>query len=387
MPNEIRFDDVDRWLLDAALPFWLERGVDRRLGGFVEQLTLQGENGAAPFKRIRAQARQVYCFSHAALLGLAPGAAEAADHGWRFLTQHGRRADGAWVRRLDPAGEVLDATCDAYDMAFVLFAHAWRYRLDPNSAILASALSTVDALDRVLAHPNGLGWLAEEGDHGPRQQNPHMHLIEATIELADATGHSRFHELGISIADLFLNQIMDPDTGAVRELFQPDWTPLDRPAGRLVEPGHQLEWAWILHHGQSLLGLDCGRNILKLYNSAEDVGVDRLTGLTFDQVDVDGAVVTRRSRSWPQTEALKANLAVLEGHSIRSLPRIAACVSNLLDRYLAPAPRGAWIDQLDDQGRPDVDKIPSTTFYHILLAFAELRRLRPQIEGGLGAEA
>lgn len=386
MQREIRFDAVESWIKDAALPFWAEHGVDRVGGGFVEHLTLKADNGNAPFKRVRAQARQIYCFSHAVLLGLSPVGAEIADHGWRFLSAHGRRADGAWVRRLGPDGGVLDPTCDAYDMAFVLFAHAWRYRVTQDPQVLESALATCDALQRILGHPNGLGWLAEEGDKGPRQQNPHMHLIEAAIELAEATGHQRFFELGRSIAALFRDRILNPETGALREFFADDWSPLDTAAGRLVEPGHQMEWAWILHHAQTRFDQDFTHEIQLLYQNAERHGVVAGTGLTIDQVDVDGAVVSARSRSWPQTEALKANLAMFERFSLDTRERIAVCTDNLLERYLAPAPRGTWIDQLDAEGRPDVDKIPSTTLYHIMLAFTELLRLRPRLTA-LGASA
>jgi mannose/cellobiose epimerase-like protein (N-acyl-D-glucosamine 2-epimerase family) len=109
---DIAFSKVRSWLFDSAWPFWAAVGVDRVHGGFVEQLDLQGRDGGAPFKRVRAQARQLYCFSHAALLGF-PGAREISDHGWTFLNAHGRRPDGGWVRRIGGEGGILDATSDA----------------------------------------------------------------------------------------------------------------------------------------------------------------------------------------------------------------------------------------------------------------------------------
>jgi N-acylglucosamine 2-epimerase/mannose-6-phosphate isomerase len=377
--KSINFTAVRTWLYDEAWPFWGEVGVDRSQGGFVEHLTLAGENGKAPFKRVRAQARQIYCFSHAALAGWSDGAA-IADHGWDFLTRHGRREDGAWVRRLAPNGEVLDAACDAYDMAFVLFAHAWRHKVTKDPQVEASALRTLDALERVLGHSNGLGWLAEEGDAGPRQQNPHMHLIEAAIELADTTGHPRFQAFGRRIAALFAERILERDTGVLREFFAPDWSPLATPEGRIVEPGHQLEWAWILYRAAPILELDMSREASLLYAHAERHGVAPISGLTYDQIDLTGEIISGDHRSWPQTEALKANLAMLDGHGVDTRERIAVCVDNLLNLYLKPAPTGAWIDHIDGRQRPRVDKIPSTTLYHLQLAFTELLRLQPVIE-------
>jgi mannose/cellobiose epimerase-like protein (N-acyl-D-glucosamine 2-epimerase family) len=380
MTRAIKFDDVEQWIRLQALPLWSTRGVDSKHGGFVEHLTLDAGDAKVPYKRVRAQARQVYCFSHAALLGLSSNAAEVADSGWRFLMTHGRRADGAWVRRLSPEGAVLDATSDAYDLAFVLFAHAWRYRLAPDRAVLDSALSTLDALDLTLAHQNGLGWLAEEGDTGPRQQNPHMHLMEAAIELAEATGHPRFFELATTIGALFCKHIVEPGTGILREFFADDWSVLNSEAGDFVEPGHQMEWVWILNRAQDVLGQDFRPEMQALNGFAEAHGIAAGTGLTVDRFTLGTRTQSLRSRSWPQTEALKSNLAMFERFSVDTRGRIAVCVDNLLDRYLAPAPRGTWIDQLDGEGLPDVDKIPSTTLYHLLLAFTELLRLRPRLE-------
>ena len=81
---------------------------------------------------------------------------------------------------------MLDPTCDAYDMAFVLFAHAWMFRLTGDASIIQSALNTVAALDAVLAHPSGLGWRAYEGYDGAREQNPHMQVLRDLREPADA---------------------------------------------------------------------------------------------------------------------------------------------------------------------------------------------------------
>ena len=62
---------VRHWMFEQALPFWAEHGVDRMYGGYVEQLTLDGSDAAVDFKRVRVVARQIYVFSHAALLGRA----------------------------------------------------------------------------------------------------------------------------------------------------------------------------------------------------------------------------------------------------------------------------------------------------------------------------
>lgn len=375
----IRFDEVRDWLFGTALPYWAEAGVDRVNGGFVEHLDLTGRDGGAAFKRTRAQARQIYCFSHAALLGWEPGR-DIAEHGWRFLMAHGRRQDGAWVRRMGRDGGVIDPTSDAYDLAFVLFAHAWRHRLTGDPAIVDQALATADALDQTLGHADKLGWRAAEDAPRSRVQNPHMHIVEAAIELAETTGHARFRALVDQILSLFREHLFDEELGVLREYYGDGWTRLDGSEGRLVEPGHLLEWSWLLYRAKRLLGVDHHGAALRLFHTVQAMGLAPDTLLVVDQVDDRGKVLDAGSRCWPQTEALKANLAVLEHEGLDRRPQIARCVDNLLDRYLTAEPPGTWIDQFDEFGAPRVDKIPSTTFYHLFLAFSELLRLRPVIE-------
>ncbi|MDX7949990.1 AGE family epimerase/isomerase [Lichenihabitans sp. Uapishka_5] len=376
----IRFDAVRRWLFDAAWPFWAQHGVDRLHGGFVEHLDLTGRDAGVGFKRMRSQTRQTFCFTQAALLGWEPGRA-VADHGWAFLQTHGRRPDGGWVRRMGRDGGRLDETFDAYEVAFVLFLHAWRYRLTPEPALVEAAIGIVAMLDRHLGRPDQQGWLAQEGCATPLQQNPHMHLMEAAVELALATGDPRFATLTRRVADLALDRMIDPETGALREFFDATWQPLPGDEGRVVEPGHQFEWVWLLLRAEPVLGKAVAGPATLLFDSAQRHGVHPETGLVYDRVDVDGRLLDPHHRLWAQTEALKACLAMLEhlGHDTR--PRIAACVDVLLDRYLHPAePTGTWIDHLAADGAPMVDKIPATTLYHIQLAFAELLRLQPRLE-------
>src|SRR3569623_3628237 len=204
------------------MPLCLGAGLDRTAGGAVECLDLAGRDAGVAFKRVRAQARQVYAFSHAALLGV-DGAGEAADHVWAFLDRHARRADGGWERMLARDGGVIDANADAYDMAFILYAAAWRARRgDPAARTDANAV--LDALERLLGLGRGQGVRAAEDKPDARLQNPHMHLLEAAIETAEACGDPRFADLAAEIVDLFASRMFRD--GVLVEAFDPAWNPV-----------------------------------------------------------------------------------------------------------------------------------------------------------------
>lgn len=380
-----RFDEVRRWMFERALPFWSTVGRDGELG-FVEHLTLDGVPAGVGYKRLRVQARQIYVFSHAALLGYDDGLA-AAENGWRFMLRHGWLEDGGWARRLGREGGVADPAIDLYDQAFALFAIAWWIRASGDKTAIDWADRTVEAIDAHLGRADGRGWHAEAPAPAEAVQNPHMHMVEALLALYEATGAERFAVKAIEIAELMRTTFFDANSSTLAEYFDQDWRRAPGERGRIIEPGHQFEWAWILRHLTRLTGADFAGTAHGLFAFAEAHGVDPVTGLTWDSVLDDGAPRERSSRSWPQTEALKAHLSEIEfgGRPLDGRP--AQIVANLLDRYLdKPAP-GCWVDHLDAQGAVIADKIPASTLYHVFLAFSELLRLEPVLTTQLNAPA
>ena len=97
--TEIPFARVRHWMFEEALPFWAEHGVDREFGGFLEELTFDGKPTDVDFKRVRVTCRQLYAFSHAALLGWSEGRA-LSDRAYEYLLAKARTPDGVWARLL-----------------------------------------------------------------------------------------------------------------------------------------------------------------------------------------------------------------------------------------------------------------------------------------------
>ncbi|MGE3141852.1 MAG: AGE family epimerase/isomerase [Hyphomonadaceae bacterium] len=371
------FDDVRAWMFEAALPLWGEAGVDRVRGGFREELDLAGRPTSVDFKRVRVMARQIYVFSHAAVLGWKPGLALSA-WGYAFLVEKAwLGADKGWARRLSASGAVIDPTPDLYDLAFVLFALSWRYRASGEADALARMHATLDFIEAHMRPAGGIGFLHEKPPIGPRQQNPHMHLMEALLAAYEASHDQRFLARAGELAALFRGKFFNGETLA--EYFSDDLARAPAAQGRILEPGHHFEWAWILAQYQRLARDDVHREAHALVRFAEAHGVDAATQVTFNQVRDDGAVLDRGSRAWPNTERIKGHLALYElgGHDPRAALEGSARL--LLDRYLAVTPRGSWIDQFDAAGRPLSKAAPASTFYHVFLAFAELLRAAPKL--------
>lgn len=355
------------WLTREALPLWAGAGTDDA-GGFVEQLSLDGTADPAARRRIRVQARQIYVFSHADVLGLGNWR-DTANRGFEWMTRHGWDADaGGFHHGLDEQGTPVDTKRDTYDHAFILFSMAWLYRATGDRDVLGWIEKTFDYLDSKLKAPSGPGYLEGDPPAQPRRQNPHMHLLEAFLALHTATKDTVFLDRVRSITDMFEAHFFDAETGTLTEFFDDTWTPAVGDAGRLVEPGHHFEWVYLLSEVQKATGRDLSAAGRALFDTATERGLDDASGLAVDEIWRESGIKKATKRCWPQTEALRAHV-VMGRTSERAKALIEPWQNRIFAHYLEPAPSGAWIDVVDETNKGCAKTIPASTFYHLMSAF------------------
>jgi mannose/cellobiose epimerase-like protein (N-acyl-D-glucosamine 2-epimerase family) len=203
-----------------------------------------------------------------------------------------------------------------------------------------------------------------------------MHLIEASLALFDATGEQRFLDQAREIVALFNRAFFDGRT--LGERFTEDWRRIGGKEGRVLEPGHHFEWAWILAQYQRATGEPMIAQARALAAFGES-GVDRHTHMTADTLRDDGAPLQRTSRSWPNTERIKAHLALFELTGADPSAPINETLDVLFSKYLAVEPRGSWMDQFDGEGQPIAKAVPASILYHFFLCFSEALRLEPKL--------
>ena len=374
--TQIPFHAVRDWLYRDALPFWALRGIDDVHGGFLEELSSAGAPTKCAFKRVRVQCRQTYVFSHAAVLDWPAG--EALSHlGFEYLRTKARLGDEGWARVLSRSGAVIDGAPDLYDLAFVLFASAWRYRACGEAWPLKCAHEVLDFIEERMAAPLGGYWPALPATE-VILQNPLMHLTEACLGAYEATRHERFLDKAGELVGLFRTKLFDGRTLAER--FTPDWRRLSSDQGCLVEPGHHFEWAWILAQYQRLTGEDVADEARALAHFAERCGVDQSCGAVYDAITDGASLIRSSSRLWTNTERIKAYLALFELTGRDPTSEICSSLSLIFERYFANARRGLWVDHFDCDGRPISTAVPASIVYHLFLAFQELLRLEPALK-------
>jgi mannose/cellobiose epimerase-like protein (N-acyl-D-glucosamine 2-epimerase family) len=362
--------DLRSWLLEQVLPWWAERAYDASEGGYASELTPNGAiaDRAAP-KTCLVNARLLYCFSHALCLGADTWAATAARRALDFLVARLRTSEGGWRSSAAPAPPLFDL----YDHAFVLFGLAWWHRASKDKSAIALAAQTMAFLDRKLKDAHNGGWQETDTQRLPRRQNPHMHLLEAFHALFESTGDDEWLDRAKSMAGLFETRFFDRNTGTLREFLGADLSPLEGPAGLVREPGHHMEWVWLLLHHRRLSGDD---SVLApaeaLYQSAVRHGVDA-RGLLIESMTATGQAIERSTLLWPQTEAVKAALARHEFLGAAIAP--AKGFLEAMFRHHIPANGPLWINRLSETGAPVSGTVPTRVLYHLVLGVAEWLRV------------
>ena len=360
-----RFAD---WMRLRALPLWSSLGQAAD-GAFYEMLSLTGRPVTLP-RRARVQARQIFVYASAGLNGWPGPWRSIVARGLERLYSDYLRPDGLCRTTLTPDGAPLDDTPHLYDQAFVLFALATARSAGVDDPTLESRAVTLR--EAMLAAAPSAGGLIEAGDH-PYQSNAHMHLLEACLAWEEVGGDAGWAALADRIVELALTRLIDAEGGFLREFFGPDWRPAAGQDGRLVEPGHQFEWAWLLARVARMRGrpevLTAAR---RLYAHGRR-GVAERHAIVVDAMNDDGTVRSGRARLWPQTEWLKAALILsetaVEGER-HALMEDAASALRALWLYLTPD--GLWRDKHLPQGGFLDEPAPASSFYHIAAAFNQV---------------
>lgn len=357
------------WLFDEVLPLWCTRG--RAPVGWHDRLGRDFEPMAVPL-RLRVQARQMYVFAEAGRLGWGGPWREAVEHGLDFLIDHGLRTDGLAAQTFGADGRTIQSGPDLYDQSFALFGFAAAFGATRDGRALAAGRRLHEALN-ASAHPSG-GY--REFDGPLLRANPHMHMLEAALRWAACDDDPRWIDLARSLTRLCVDRLVDHRTDALREVFVGDWRPAPAPPGDSTEPGHHFEWAWLLNHAE----LDAPADVpLRLCERAERVGVDPARGVAMNAVAVDGAVLDADARLWPQTERLKAALA-MRPHDRALWTGRAMAATETLFAYTEGMPAGLWLDVMAPDGALRDEAAPASSLYHITCAVSELAQAAGLVE-------
>jgi mannose/cellobiose epimerase-like protein (N-acyl-D-glucosamine 2-epimerase family) len=374
---------LTQWFVEQAMPFWGTHGTDWAQGGFFERFSPEGQPLDEP-RRTRVVARQVYVATQAQALGWQGPCEALLAHGLSFLLGKLQQSDHTFASSVTVGGAVVNATFDLYEQAFALFAlaHAHQALREPSdqTRMHEAARLVRQALMARHKHPS-FGFEESAPPSSPLKANPHMHLLEATLawEAQAVPDAAAWRALSDEIAELALQRLIDPTTGALSECFDAHWQRLPGAQGDVVEPGHQFEWAWLLMrwgHARQRPGVTEAAR--KLIDIGESHGTCATRGVAVNQINHAMQVVDASAKLWPQTERIKAWCALAQqaptaAERAQALQGASQAMHGLMPYLQHPHP-GLWQEVMLANGGFTVEPCRASSLYHIVCAIETLHQ-------------
>lgn len=267
--NTVKYEELRRLrseayrVLDSQIaPFWCGM-QDNDNGGFYGDMDMELELHREADKGCILQSRILWFFSELASLTGKAAYIKAADHAFRFLTEHciDRRYGGVfWSVTYD--GNPADTTKHTYAQAFAVYALSSYYALTGSEPALDTALKLFRLIETKCRDSSGYlesfdrCWSPSENDKlsennviAQRTMNTLLHVFEAYANLYRCHPNRDIADAMSEILRIFENNIYSHDKQRLEVFFDSSYHSLVD----LQSYGHDIETSWLLDEGCSLL--------------------------------------------------------------------------------------------------------------------------------------
>lgn len=358
------------------VPRWFREFSDDKHGGFHERLGADSLPLPLP-KRLLTQCRQLMVYSQYVARHPNEEMEQKLKAAFDFICDSYRNIEtGGFHFSLGVDGKVSDKTYDLYGHAFVLLACAAYNKKFNDPRALKLGREVLDFINEKFRLKNAPG-LAEALDEdlvpvpAVRRQNPHMHLMEASIYMYESSGDQAYLNTARDMLSLFESYLRGRD-GMISEFFDDNLLP-HPDQGNLVETGHHSEWVWLLSRYQDVTGCQDSSlqvTMRELFSWVATNGFDPQYNGICNSQNKQGQPVDSDKRIWPVLETLRASAIMTHDLQTRvQAKEIFDRTLALLDLYVDPD--GGWIEYLRRDLSSKTDYRPGTTPYHIYLPLLE----------------
>ena len=306
-------------LTKNILPFWMERMVDEKNGGFFGQIN--GENklvSEAPKGGI-LNARILWTFSSAVLNLKNSQYLKFAERAKNYILNHFFDAENGgtyWMLHAD--GTPADTKKQIYSQAFFIYALTELHRASGDEECLSKAKDLFHLIEKHSfdSEKNGYfeaysrDWqllddlrLSEKDANEKKTMNTHLHILEAYTNLYRVWKDENLEKQLQNLIELFLTKIINPRTHHLDLFFDEDWNC----KSTIISYGHDIECAWLLNEAAEVLG---NENLLNrvfketlLVTEASSEGIQSNGGL-INEKNYQTGHTDKNFDLWPQAEGM-----------------------------------------------------------------------------------
>ena len=372
----VRTRDWLRAELDTCVRFWLEHGMDREHGGVYTCLDRTGEVYSTE-KSVWMQGRCAWTFSHLCrLYGERPEWMEAAKSCLDFLEEHciNHEAGGRLYFTVTAEGKPLRQRRYCFSEGFYAIANAEYYGLTGETEHLERARRAYrliyDLNNGLIEDPTGLGpKTIPETRSGRALADPMIFLnIIGIMRRVDPANTEEYDCHARECTDPIVRYHYRPELGCTLESVNAEGQPeLDYTAGRVVNPGHDIECSWfVMEQAKHTGDEELRKKAQTLFDYAYEGGWDKEYGGLLYFIDCKGLPPEAYEHDmklwWPHNELLIASMMIYRDTQDEKYLKIFDETLEYCKKVFSDPEYGDWYGYLRRDGKPTEPACKGSTF-------------------------
>lgn len=371
--------EAQKWIkkeLDVCADFWLKNGMDRENGGVYTCLDRKGEVYSTD-KSVWMQGRCAWTFAHLCrLYGKRDEWMEASKSCLDFMEKYciNLDADGRMYFTVTAEGKPLRQRRYCFSEGFYAIANAEYYGLKGEKVYIDRARRAYELIYKLnnglIADPTGLGpKTIPETRTGRALADPMIFLnIISVLRRVDPEHREEYDKRSAECTETIFKYHYHPELKCTLESVALDGTPeLWYTAGRVVNPGHDIECSWFLmEEANYRKDEEIHKTAEQIFRNAIEAGWDNTYGGLLYFIDCLGKPTEAYEHDmklwWPHDEIMIASLMAYRDTGDEYYADWFFKTLDYCKEHFADPEYGEWYGYLRRDGLPTEPSTKGSTF-------------------------
>ena len=371
--------EAQKWIkneLNVCADFWLKNGMDKENGGVYTCLDRKGEVYSTD-KSVWMQGRCAWTFAHLCrLYGKRDEWMEASKSCLDFMEKYciNPEADGRMYFTVTAEGKPLRQRRYCFSEGFYAIANAEYYGLTGEKVYIDRARRAYELIYKLnnglIEDPTGLGpKTIPETRTGRALADPMIFLnIISVLRRVDPEHREEYDKRSAECTEAIFKYHYHPELKCTLESVAPDGTPeLWYTAGRVVNPGHDIECSWFLmEEANYRKDEEIHKNAEQIFRNAIEAGWDNTYGGLLYFIDCLGKPTEAYEHDmklwWPHNEIMIASLMAYRDTGNEYYADWFFKTLDYCKEHFADSEYGEWYGYLRRDGLPTEPSTKGSTF-------------------------
>lgn len=377
--NKQKLIEAQKWIkneLNVCADFWLKNGMDKENGGVYTCLDRKGEVYSTD-KSVWMQGRCAWTFAHlCCLYGKRDEWMEASKSCLDFMEKYciNPDADGRMYFTVTAEGKPLRQRRYCFSEGFYAIANAEYYGLTGEKVYIDRARRAYELIYKLnnglIEDPTGLGpKTIPETRTGRALADPMIFLnIISVLRRVDPEHREEYDKRSAECTEAIFKYHYHPELKCTLESVAPDGTPeLWYTAGRVVNPGHDIECSWFLmEEANYRKDEEIHKNAEQIFRNAIEAGWDNTYGGLLYFIDCLGKPTEAYEHDmklwWPHNEIMIASLMAYRDTGNEYYADWFFKTLDYCKEHFADSEYGEWYGYLRRDGLPTEPSTKGSTF-------------------------